>query len=131
MTLSIENADTYINENCIDVEDWTESDEAKKQRIVNVANRKLTTKYAQYTIPDAAVYEYANELAIAFNDTNRLNMQGVSFASLPGVASFSFRDGGGLDAILNKRITDAVLALISEANDGVMLSRRVLKWTVL
>lgn len=131
MAVNITDADTYINANCIDNEDWTESDEAKKQRIINVANRKLTTKYARYTIPDEAVYEYANELAIAFNDTNRLNMQGVSFASIPGVASFSFRDVGGLDAILNKRITDAVLALISEANDGVQLKRRVTKWTVL
>ncbi|QNK54561.1 hypothetical protein [Paenibacillus sp. PAMC21692] len=129
MAITIPNADTYINANCIDIEDWTDSDEAKKQRILNVADRKLTTKYAQYTIPDTAVYEYANELATAFNDTNRLQQQGVASFGLTGVANFTFKDWAksGLDAW----ISDTVLDLISEANGGVKLSRRETKWTVL
>ena len=129
MTLNIMDADTYINVNCVDIEDWSDSDEAKKQRIVNVASRKLTTKYAQYTIPDTAVYEYSNELAIAFNDTNRLQQQGVAAVGLTGVASFTFKDWAktGLDAW----ISDTVLDLISAENGGVKLSRRAVKWTVL
>lgn len=129
MALTITAADAYIALNCIDNEDWSESDEAKKLRIVNVAARKLTTKYAQYTIPDAAVYEYANELSIAFNDTNRLQQHGVASFGLNGVANFTFKDWAksGLDAW----ISDTVLDLISDANGGVKLSRRAVKWTVL
>ncbi|GIQ63713.1 hypothetical protein PACILC2_22810 [Paenibacillus cisolokensis] len=129
MAVNIADADAYIAANCIDIEDWTDADDAKKQRILNVADRKLTTKYAQYTIPDAAVYEYANELAIAFNDTNRLQQQGVASFGLTGVANFTFKDWAksGLDAW----ISDTVLDLISEANGGVPLSRRSIKWTVL
>ncbi|MFF2890749.1 hypothetical protein [Paenibacillus sp. NPDC057967] len=122
-------ADEYITLNCIDSDDWTEADEAKKQRILNVASRKLTTKYARYTIPDAAVYEYSNELSIAYNDTNRLQQQGVASFGLTGVANFTFKDWAksGLDAW----ISDTVLDLISDANGGVSLSRRTVKWTVL
>jgi len=129
MAVNITDADTYINANCIDNDDWSDADEAKKQRIINVASRKLTTKYTQYTIPDAAVYEYANELAIAFNDTNKLQQQGVAAFGLTGVANFTFKDWAksGLDAW----ISDTVLDLISEANGGVKLSRRAVKWTVL
>jgi len=129
MAVNITDADTYINASCIDNEDWSDADEAKKQRIINVAERKLTTKYSQYTIPDEAVYEYANELAIAFNDTNRLQQHGVASFGLNGVANFTFKDWAksGLDAW----ISDTVLDLISEANGGVKLSRRAVKWTVL
>ena len=129
MAVNITDADAYIALNCIDSEDWSESDEAKKLRIINVANRKLTTKYARYTIPDEAVYEYANELAIAFNDTNRLQQHGVASFGLNGVANFTFKDWAksGLDAW----ISDTVLDLISAANGGATLSRRAVKWTVL
>ncbi|MFF2886643.1 hypothetical protein [Paenibacillus sp. NPDC057967] len=129
MAVNILDADEYITLNCIDNEDWSDADEAKKQRILNVASRKLTTKYARYTIPDAAVYEYSNELSIAYNDTNRLQQQGVASFGLTGVANFTFKDWAksGLDAW----ISDTVLDLISEANGGVSLSRRTVKWTVL
>ena len=90
--VNITDADVYINANVIDIEDWTDSDEAKKTRMLNVANKTLSTKFSGYTIPDAAVYEFANELAIAFNDTNRLNNQGVASFSITGVASFNFKE---------------------------------------
>jgi len=129
MAINVTDADEYITLNCIDNEDWLDADEAKKQRTLNVAERKLTTKYARYTIPDAAVYEYANELSIAFNDTNRLQQHGVASFGLTGVANFTFKDWAktGLDAW----ISDTVLDLISGANGGVSLSRRAVKWTVL
>lgn len=129
MALSIMAADAYINGNCISIEDWTDADEAKKQRIINVASRKLTDRYAQYKIPDTAVYEYSNELSIAFNDTNSLQQQGVASFGLNGVANFTFKDWAktGLDAW----ISDTVLDLISAENGGAKLSRRSVKWTVL
>lgn len=128
MAITVNDATTYINANCISIDDWTDADDAKKLRIVNVAGRTLTDKYAQYTIPDAAVYEYANELAIAFNDTNALRQQGVASFGLSGVANFTFKDGQktGLDAL----IPDVVYTLISAAN-GVKLSKRAVKWVTM
>lgn len=128
MALTVGNATTYINANCISIDDWTDADDAKKLRIVNVAGRTLTNKYAQYTIPDAAVYEYANALAIAFNDTNALQQQGIASFGLTGVANFTFKDGvkTGLDAL----IPDVVYTLIG-AENGVKLSKRAVKWVTM
>ena len=128
MALTVNDATTYINANCISIDDWTDADDAKKLRIVNVAGRTLTDKYAQYTIPDAAVYEYANALAIAFNDTNALQQQGVASFGLTGVANFTFKDGlkTGLDAL----IPDVVYTLIG-AENGVKLSKRAVKWVTM
>jgi len=129
MAVSITDADLYIAEWCVDNEDWLSSDGARKQRIVNVASRHLTTKYPKLTIPDAAVYEFSNELSIAFNDSNRLQQQGVAAFSLTGVASMTFKDWAksGLDAW----ISDTVLDLISAENGGVSLSRRMIRYTIL
>lgn len=90
--VNITDATNYIELNVIDIEDWSDSDDAKKQRILNVANTTLSTKFSDYTIPDGAVYLYANELAIAFNDTNRLNNQGIASYSVTGVVSYNFKD---------------------------------------
>jgi hypothetical protein len=128
MAITVNDATTYINANCISIDDWTDADDAKKLRIVNVAGRTLTDKYAQYTIPDAAVYEYANTLAIAFNDTNALQQQGVASFGLTGVANFTFKDGvkTGLDAV----IPDVVYTIIG-AENGVKLSKRAVKWVTM
>lgn len=121
MALNITDADAYIQANVIDIEDWNDSDSGKRQRILNVANRTLTNKYKQYTIPDNAVYEFAASLVIAFNDTNRMNNQGIAGFSITGVGSWNFKDTQSrqLDAF----ITQAVYDLIGEAN-GVKLSAR-------
>ncbi|WP_314587918.1 hypothetical protein [Paenibacillus terrigena] len=128
MAVNITEADTYIAANCIDIEDWTDCDEAKKIRILNVADRSLTTKFSKYTIPDAATYEFANELAIAFNDSNRLQMQGIASYSVTGVASFTFKDWAksGVEAW----IPQSALDLIGSEN-GVKIGARQAKWTVL
>lgn len=94
MTLNITDADSYINQHVIDIEDWTDADEAKKQRIINVANTTLTRRFPGVTIPDGAVYEFSATLATVFNDTNRLAQQGVASFSVSGVASFTFKDAG-------------------------------------
>ncbi len=90
MPISIPEADSYINLHVIDVEDWLEADEARKQRILNVASRILTQAYPVYIIPDNAVYEFAAVLANATNDTNKLQMQGIEQFSITDVGSFKF-----------------------------------------
>lgn len=128
MAVNITGANEYIAANCIDLEDWTDCDEAKKQRIINVASRTLTTKYPRYMIPDAAVYEFSNELAIAFNDTNRLQQQGVAAFSLSGVASFTFNDWAksGVESWIPQSALDII-----GAENGVKIGVRQAKWTVL
>lgn len=125
-------ADNYITANCADIEDWTEADAAKKQRMLNVAERTLSRAYPKYTVPDAAVYEFANILTIAFNDTNRLARQGITGFSVNGVANFDFKDAfiTGPDADLRKLIPQAALDLIG-AENGVTISKRRVGWVTL
>jgi len=132
MAISITDADAYIAANCIDVEDWTDSDFARKNRILNVAGRTLTTKYSRYTIPDAAVYEFANVLSIAFNDTNRMQRQGINTFGLASVFNVGFKTDivTGPDGDLAKLIPQSALDIIG-AENGVKLSKRAAKWTVL
>lgn len=122
-------ADAYIEENVIDIEDWQGSDDSKKDRIVNVALRVLMQKYSNYTVPDNAVYEYAASLATAFNDTNRMNNQGIAGFSVTGVGSFTFKETQKRD--LEAFIPKTALDLIGAANGGVKLGGKVVKWTVM
>ncbi|MCY8738951.1 MULTISPECIES: hypothetical protein [Bacillus] len=128
MALSVEGADEYINSITIDNEDWNDSPNDRKQRILNVAHDVLVRKFPDYKIPDDAVYEFANVLAIAYNDTNRLNKQGIASFSLTGVASFNFKDTMKVDdeSLIPKKTLD----LIGEEN-GVKLGGRRIQWTVL
>lgn len=125
--ISIKEADAYIAVNCIDIGEWSESDEARKQRIINVASRTLTAKYPQYKIPDAAVYEFSNELAIAFNDTNKLQQHGIAAFSIKNL-SYAFRDGekSSLEGWIPQSVWDII-----GAKNGVKLGIRQVKWTVL
>lgn len=128
MAVNITDANTYIQANVINIEDWLDADNAKKQRILNVAATTLQRRFPQYTIPDEAVYEFAAVLAVRFNDTNRLNQQGIDSFTIDGVGSFKFRNG---QADIESFIPKSALALIGDVN-GVQLSggRRVM-WTVL
>lgn len=133
MAATITDADAYIELNCIVIEDWTGADAATKQRILNVAGRTISVRYPTYTIPDPAVYEFSNVLATVFNDTNKLQQQGVTQFSLSGVASFMFKESlvNGPWDDLAKFIPQAALDIIGEANGGVNLSRRRIGWTVM
>jgi hypothetical protein len=129
MAVNVFGADVYIEENVILIEDWTDSDDARKQRLLNVANSTLSRVYPTYTIPDNAVYEYAAVLATAFNDTNAQKQNGVKQFSVAGI---SYMFDGGKDS-LESLIPTASLDLIGKEN-GVSLGgqggKRV-KWTVL
>ena len=119
MALSITDADVYISANVLDIEDWTDSDSDRKQRLINVANRTLVSRFKQYTIPDNAVYEFAAYLAVVFNDTNKQQQYGVKQFSIKGIA-FSF--GSATPKELNAMIPEQVYELVGEAN-GVKLSK--------
>lgn len=132
MVLSITDADAYISSNCIEIDDWTECDEARKQRIINVAERILLASFPTYTIPAAAAYEFANVLTIVYNDTNRLAQQGLTGFSIDKIGSFDFKDTmvNGPNADLRKLIPQQALDIIGMENDVSLAARRV-GWTVL
>jgi hypothetical protein len=129
LAVSVFGADVYIEANVILIEDWTDSDDARKQRLLNVANSTLSRVYPTYTIPDNAVYEYVAVLATAFNDTNTQKQNGVKQFSVAGI---TYMFDGGKDS-LESLIPTAALDLIGKEN-GVSLGgqggKRV-KWTVL
>ena len=130
--VTLESAKTYIAANCIDVEEWEGADEAKKLRIVTVAARDLAQFYQKLTIPDAAVYEFANVLAAVYGDTARLAQLGVASSSVSGVASTTFKDAavtvpGGST---RKYVPQAALDLIG-AENGFTLSKRRVGWVTL
>lgn len=125
MAVNIFDADSYIELNVIVIDDWTDSDDDKKQRLLNVAQSTLTRVYPTYTIPDNAVYEYAAVLAMAYNDTNAMKQNGVrSFA----VAGISFTFGTGKETI-ESLIPNTARAIIGTENNVKLYSR--VKWTVL
>jgi hypothetical protein len=128
MAVTIEAADAYIDLNVIDVTDWQESENAHKQRILNAGEGTLKRLYPDYVIPDEAVYAYAANLAVAFNDTNKLNNQGVASFSVTGVASFNFKDTDKRE--MTAFIPEVSKDLIGEAN-GVKLTGRHTVWTVM
>lgn len=123
--VSIENADNYISQHVIDIEDWEDSDDEKKQRILNAAERTLKFKFKKYEIPESAIYYFSAWLAIAFNDTNRLQHQGIAGFSITGVSSFTFKKSNVNTAgtPLQSLVPDEVYDLIGEEN-GIDLSRR-------
>ncbi|MEN2464912.1 hypothetical protein [Ornithinibacillus sp. JPR2-1] len=118
-------ADEYIEAHIIDIEDWQESDDSKKQRILNAAETTLKRRFKRYTIPDSAVYYFAAWLAIVFNDTNRYQQQGVAGYAITGVASFTFKENNvkSSGTPLASLIPDEVFELIGEEN-GIDLRRR-------
>lgn len=128
MAVTIVAADAYIDLNVIDIEDWQSGEDAHKQRILNVGESTLKRQYPDYVIPDEAVYTYAANLAVAFNDTNKLNNQGIAGFSVTGVASFNFKDTQKRNLVAF--IPDEAKDLIGEAN-GVKLTGKQVVWTVI
>ena len=125
MSLAINSADEYISLYVIDNADWLEADEEKKQRIINVASRTLEDTYEELIIPDEAVYEFSSVLSVIFNDTNRMNQQGIAGFSVTGVASFTFKETSA-KASLEEAITPEVKKIIGKAN-GIKFGSRVIK----
>jgi hypothetical protein len=129
LAVNIFDADSYIESNVIVIEDWTDSDEAKKQRLLNVAGSTLARVYPDYTIPDEAVYEYAAVLSVAFNDTNTQKQNGVKQFSVAGI---TYMFDGGKESVesLIPSTSKHLIGVVNEVSLGGQGSKRV-KWTVL
>lgn len=114
--LDILSADDYINLNVIDIDDWVDADDNKKTRIINVASRVINEVYPGLIIPDEAVFLFCPILAAVFNDTNKLNSQGIASFSITGVGSFTFDTEKSLEEL----IPNSSIKLIEQAN-GITL----------
>lgn len=132
MAIEITSADIYVSAYVIANEDWIECEADKKQRILNVASQVLADKYEDYVVPDEAIYEYAATLATVFNDTNKMQQQGIAGFSVTGVGSFTFKEnnvnsaaGQPLDEFIPKRAKQ----IIEKAND-VSLADNTVGWLV-
>lgn len=121
MAVGITEADAYIRTQCLDVEDWVDSDEERKTRLLNVSSRTLQSKYPELIIPDPAIYEFANVLSIKFNDTNKNAQNGIRGFSISGI-SFQF---DAVEKDLARMIPQFVLDQIGEANGVTLRLRRI------
>ncbi|AIQ13633.1 hypothetical protein [Paenibacillus durus] len=122
MSTTVTAADTYITENVIDTEGWAESDAAKRQRLLNAAERTLIRYYSKYTIPDDAVYEFAAALATVYSDVMIAGQRGVQATSLSGVTSTTFREG---QRELVNLIPQACRDIVGDANGVTLPARKV------
>ena len=122
MDWNLEEATEYIRFNSLDNEDFLEADDERKIAVLNVALRTLQRKYRGYKIPNEAVYLFAPVLAAAFNDTNRLQQQGIASFSVRGI-SFTFKDWAkkDIDQLIPPEVADII---------GAPSGRQV-KWTVM
>ena len=127
MEWNIGEATDFILRNTLDNEDFLDADEIRKEALLNVSQRELDRKFSGYIIPVKAVYIFANTLASAFNDTNKLQQQGVASFSIKGM-SFTCKDWAKKD--IDALIPSEVYSIIG-AENGVSLSNRAIRWTVL
>ncbi|QVY62985.1 hypothetical protein [Cytobacillus gottheilii] len=127
MAWNLAEALEYIQLNTLDNEDYLDADETRQTALLNVSNRTLERKFSGKTIPDEAVYLFAAVLGAAFNDTNKLQQQGVAAFSISGI-SFTFKDWAKRP--IDHLIPSEVYELVGEAN-GEKLGGRSVKWTVL
>lgn len=128
MTWNIEEATEYITLNTLDNEDFLDADDTRKIALLNVSSRTLVRKFNGHSIPNIAVYIFANTLGSAFNDTNKLQQQGIASFSIKGM-SFTFKDWAKKD--IDALIPDEVYNLIGEENGVNLSGRRTVKRTVL
>ena len=127
MAWDLTEATDFVLRNTLDNEDFLEAEEIRKEALLNVSKRELDRKFSAYTVPNTAVYIFANTLASAFNDTNKLQQQGVASFSIKGI-SFTFKDWAKKD--IDALIPTEVYSIVGTEN-GVNLSSRAVRWTVL
>lgn len=128
MTWNLTEATDYIRLNTLDNEDFIDADDERKIALLNVSKRTLDRKFTGKTIPNEAVYVFAATLGAAFNDTNKLQQQGVAGFSISGI-SFTFKDWAkrSIDFLIPQEVYD----IIGDANGGEKLGGRNVTWTVL
>lgn len=112
MAINITDADAYITANTLDNEDWQSLDDQRKTAFLNVAQRVLGERFPDVdALPDEAVYLFANNLAWAYNDTNKYARQGVASFSVKGI-SFTFKDVAGRTKVAADFIPDSVFVML-------------------
>src|SRR5690606_22193293 len=109
MDWNLTDATEYVRLNSLDNEDFLDAEDERKTAVLNVAHRTLARKYSGYTITDEAVYLFAPILAAAFNDTNKMQQQGIASFSVKGI-SFTFKDWAkkDLDALIPPEVADMI-----------------------
>ena len=118
----------YITLNTLDNEDFLDADDTRKLAVLNVSSRTLSRKFNGYVIPNEAVYLFSAVLAAAYNDTNKLQQQGIASFSVKGIA-FTFKDWAKKD--IDALIPNEVYDVIGNENGVNLSGGRVVKWTVL
>lgn len=122
MVWNLIEASDYIRLNTLDNEDFLDAEDDRKTALLNVSKQTLDRKFAGKTIPNEAVYTFAATLGAAFNDTNKLQQQGVASFAIKGI-SYTFKDWAKRP--IDDLIPPEVYTLVG-ATPG-----RVVKWTVL
>ncbi|QWI24922.1 hypothetical protein EXW34_14535 [Bacillus mycoides] len=100
---------------------------------MNSADRALHARFKGATFPENAIYEFSAYLAIVYNDTNRMQQQGIASFSITGVGSFTFKENNVSSANgqpLSELIPDSVLQLNEAESEDLQLTGRVISWTV-
>lgn len=128
MTWDINAVTEYVLRNTLDNEDFLDANDIRKEALLNVSKRELDRKFSGYTIPDNAVYLFANTLASAFNDTNKLQQQGVASFAIKGI-SFTFKDWAKKD--IDALIPSEVFTMVGAENGVNLTGGKAIKWTVL
>ena len=128
MEWNLTEATDYIILNAIDNEDYLESDETKKTRLLNVADRTLKRIYKDYVIPKDAVYLFAAHLGAIFNDTTVFAQRGIASFNVSGI-SFTFKDWAKKE--LEELVTQEVAEIIVEANPDKDGGAGRVKWVTL
>lgn len=119
MSVSLDNAEIYLSQYLIQLDDWNTYNDDKKQRILNVAERTLMMKYPSYVIPDEAVYEFVSVLAIYENDLYKHQFNGVNSLSISEELSINFKGGKTYEELIPQQC----LKMIEDAN-GISLRKR-------
>lgn len=103
---------------------------------MNLADRTLHNQFKGYDIPYNAISEFSAYLVIVYNDTNKMQRQGIASFSVTGVRSFkSFKSkennvSSTIVQPLSELIPGSVLQLIEVESEDLQLTGRVIDWTV-
>ncbi|PDY82722.1 hypothetical protein COA08_10175 [Bacillus cereus] len=93
----------------------------------------MYNQFEGYDIPYNAICEFSAYLVIVYNDTNKMQRQGIVSFSVTGVRSFKFKENNVSSTIgqpLSELIPGSVLELIEAESEDLQLTGRVIDWTV-
>ncbi|WP_377864317.1 hypothetical protein [Bacillus sp. R86525] len=93
----------------------------------------MHNQFKGYDIPYNAISEFNAYLVIVYNDTNKMQRQGIASFSITGVGSFTFKENNVSSAIgqpLSELIPGSVLQLVEAESEDLQLTGRVIDWTV-